>query len=692
MVKLKKLSDLCSFISVAILVLAGSTSAFAAPGLAITSPNPLPTGTVSRAYSTQLAASGGSTPYTWSITKCSGACNTGLGFNSTGVLSGTPQNAGTSTFTFSVKDATGNTASAVLGITIGSSSGTTATPSALAVTSPSTLPNGTVSTPYSAQLAASGGTSPYSWSITSCAGACNTGLGFNASGLLAGTPQNAGTSTFGFKVTDSVGNTASAALNITIGSAPSSAPAPSPSALTITSPTAMPNGTVSTPYSATLTASGGTSPYTWTVASCSGACNSGLSLSPSGVFSGTPSAAGTSSYMVEVTDSANATTTAAQNVTIASPVSTSGHTYYVSPGGSDSNPCSQANPCATPDRAFGLTSPGDTVLVGAGTYNYGSSAAQFLNSGSQANYITVACATRGACKIQNSLSGNSAVVVLAGSYITFDGFEVTNTSSAGNNLGIYVESSYVNITHNTIHHIETDCGSMGGGGIQVAGSGSSNSGLHDITIDGNLIYDISYTNGAAKCSSSTVQTDGILVESAGSANRVVNNVVYHTSGGWGILVGNSNNTAATVNSVISNNTVFSSTGGIIIMSGNGTTISNNIIAYTGQQAGRCGISTPQGVSVTYANNDLWSNAGGSYCLEWGTSNQSVHSGDISVDPALGTTFVNWQADGSGDYHLKPGSPTIDAGASAGAPPTSDFDGNPRPHGAGYDIGAYELQQ
>ncbi|RZN38004.1 MAG: hypothetical protein EFT35_05375 [Methanophagales archaeon ANME-1-THS] len=36
-----------------------------------------------------------------------------------------------------------------------------------------------------------------------------------------------------------------------------------------------------------------------------------------------------------------------------------------------------------------------------------------------------------------------------------------------------------------------------------------------------------------------------------------------------------------------------------------------------------------------------------------------------------------------------GSPAIDTG-SAGDAPRDDFDGNPRPHGTGYDIGCYEF--
>jgi hypothetical protein len=55
---------------------------------------------------------------------------------------------------------------------------------------------------------------------------------------------------------------------------------------------------------------------------------------------------------------------------------------------------------------------------------------------------------------------------------------------------------------------------------------------------------------------------------------------------------------------------------------------------------------------------------------------------VNVNPPSGTIFVNWQLDGSGDYHLKPGSPAIDAGEHMGSnsfvAPTTDFFGGNQP--------------
>jgi len=81
--------------------------------------------------------------------------------------------------------------------------------------------------------------------------------------------------------------------------------------------TRLPSGRVGQPYSATLQASGGVSPYAWS--RIAGSLPAGLTLSSSGVISGTPTKNKTSTFTVRVTDSARpkASATADLSITIA---------------------------------------------------------------------------------------------------------------------------------------------------------------------------------------------------------------------------------------------------------------------------------------------------------------------------------------------------------------------------------------
>ena len=73
----------------------------------------------------------------------------------------------------------------------------------------------------------------------------------------------------------------------------------------------LPAAQVGTPYSQQLQVAGGTAPYTWSVDANSG-LPAGLSLSPAGVLSGTPTAAGPAAVVVDVADSGHPALTAAQ--------------------------------------------------------------------------------------------------------------------------------------------------------------------------------------------------------------------------------------------------------------------------------------------------------------------------------------------------------------------------------------------
>ena len=95
-----------------------------------------------------------------------------------------------------------------------------------------------------------------------------------------------------------------------------SSPAPVPLAI---STTTLPGGTVGTAYSATLAATGGSSPYAWSAASLP----AGLSITPAGTIGGTPTAAGAQMASMAVKDSAGLTASASIALTISSPPSNS---------------------------------------------------------------------------------------------------------------------------------------------------------------------------------------------------------------------------------------------------------------------------------------------------------------------------------------------------------------------------------
>jgi hypothetical protein len=177
-------------------------------------------------------------------------------------------------------------------------------PTALSITSGS-IPSAQVQTAYTATLTATGGTAPYTWSLAS--GALPAGLSLSGSGGISGRASQAGSSSFTVQVVDSSSpvQKASKPLSITVMAGVAS--------VQITT-TSAPSGQVGTAYSTTFAATGGTTPYHWSISS--GTLPAGLTLSTTGTVSGTPTTAGNSSFTIKVNDSSSPASTASGNFSI----------------------------------------------------------------------------------------------------------------------------------------------------------------------------------------------------------------------------------------------------------------------------------------------------------------------------------------------------------------------------------------
>lgn len=133
----------------------------------------------------------------------------GLAVNtSTGLITGTPTTVGTNYVYVYAQSPIGGTAT--LGVTF------TISPPPLAITT-SSLPQGTAGSAYSATLAASGGTTPYTWNVSGLP----AGLILNtSSGTVSGTPISSGSYTLSVSVTDAATTLVSKTVYLNIIAAP----------------------------------------------------------------------------------------------------------------------------------------------------------------------------------------------------------------------------------------------------------------------------------------------------------------------------------------------------------------------------------------------------------------------------------------------------------------------------------------
>lgn len=261
----------------------------------------LPGGTVGGSYQQSLAAVGGTPPYKWSISPGTGALPAGLRLNAaTGMISGTPTSAGVANFTVAVTDAAapGQSSTETLSVNV-------VNPLALSTL---TLPTAILDTQYQQSLTAFGGTGPYSWSVSS--GTLPAGLTLSpVSGSITGTPTADGSSTFTIQVADSDHPGLSVARTYTVNVV---------DGFGVTT-SSLTQGKVGQSFTAQLSASGGVTPYVWTL---QGTLPAGLSLSPGGTITGTPTSTGSFPFTVQAVDSSSPplSVTASLTITIVSPL------------------------------------------------------------------------------------------------------------------------------------------------------------------------------------------------------------------------------------------------------------------------------------------------------------------------------------------------------------------------------------
>lgn len=343
--------------------------------------------------------------------------------------------------------------------------------------------------------------------------------------------------------------------------------------------------------------------------------------------------------------------------------------YYVSPTGKNTNSGTSAGSAfLTISKAVSMVAAGGTVHVAAGTYSENITTNANGTASARIRYVSD---THWGAHIIGS--GTEFAWSNNGNYIDIVGFDITGSGRGG----IVNMGSYTLISGNHVHNLAVSGGCTGSGGAGIVDADYSAS---DCDIIGNVVHDIGVPGSC----------NGVQgIYHSNLRGHILNNIVYRASA-FGIHLWH-----AATDVIIANNTVFANgtsgmCGGIVIGNGDspgGTVLSNtkvtNNIVYNNP-----GVSISEycysgqnciGSGNVISNNLVYGN-GSSISLKVGSATATV-----TVDPQ----FVNYKADGTGDYHLKSTSPAIDKGTATNAPST-DLDGKARPQGAGYDIGAYEF--
>lgn len=417
-----------------------------------------------------------------------------------------------------------------------------------------------------------------------------------------------------------------------------------------------------------------------------------------------------------------------------------GNIYYVSTTGSDSNSGSFTSPWQTIAHAVHSVAAGDITYVGNGVAqtsvdNYNACIAVTSGGGTAASPValvgypgaTAIIGKLGACSYSlrtPAVSGSMDYWVVANLTVTggdFDlvsvtgwrviGNDISNPGGSGQSATFHAETStQLTFNGNYVHDVGDQSGGIDKFYHAVYYTTNSNSIFmgwnevfpntnHSTTSGGCRAVQFYSTGGADQYDLHVHDNklhdsicDGLnfaTVNAGGGTVEAYNNVIYHVGTGPDpgngaadyacLLVGSSGSPTVAVN--IYNNTFYdcgsrgASEGdaGAMAIFGVPTLLRNNLVQIVSGEAYLTN-STGGNCSSFSGSNNLWFGGSGTAC-------NSQLGGNLNVDPL----FVSASA---ANFHLQANSPAIDAGTAI-ATLTTDLDGNGRPQGSAYDIGAYE---
>jgi len=350
--------------------------------------------------------------------------------------------------------------------------------------------------------------------------------------------------------------------------------------------------------------------------------------------------------------------------------------FYVSPNGSDAHSLRQAQHPALAWKtlihaaaALNVGPAGTSVHVAPGTYI---GQIKTYKSGAPDARIRFISDVHGGAKLIGSESANWLVF---GAYTDIIGFDMTGPD-LNESVAIYAPGGRV--LGNLIHDISTSAGCVSSGAIVFAKPATDGAAV------GNIIRHVGQIVGS-RCN----QDHGIYMEAPRTTvqNNVISGVVA-----FGIHIYGDN-----CYDKVTNNTIFNNGWSGIVVSASANpvckktdyeTINNNIVV-NNDHYGIEEDARSVGAHNVYFNNLLFGNRLGDY---------RVATAQPSASKAMGRNdmvFLNYKEDGTGDYHLRSGSPAIAAGTKTCAPtvaactPAIDLEGGVRPIDRNPSLGAYE---